>query len=96
MDNDCNSKEYRPKFLQLYNHLMYVEHRTVIPCSSSIWFLLFPKSDALLKGCCHSAIPSMYSKIPHEPGEKEKYSRKVPYIKKDMCRYAIAYGKSFS
>lgn len=72
---------------------MYIEHRTVIPCSSRIWFLLFPKSDALLKGCCHSAIPSMYSKIPHEPGEKEQFSRKVPYIKKDMRRYAIAYGK---
>ena len=84
--------EYGPKFLRLYNHLMYIEHRTVIPCSSRIWFLLFPKSNALLKGCCHSAIPSIYSKIPHEIREKEQCSQKVPYIKKDMLGYVIAYG----
>ena len=75
MDNDCNSMEYGPKFLWLYNHSMYIDHRTVIPCSSRIWFLLFPKSDALLKGCCHSAIPSIYSEIPHELGEKEQSSQ---------------------
>ena len=84
--------EYGPKFLRIYNHLMYIEHRTVIPCSSRIWFLLFPKSNALLKGCCHSAIPSIYSKIPHEFREKEQCSQKVPYIKKDMLGYVIAYG----
>ena len=71
---------------------MNIEHRTVIPCSSRIWFLLFPKSNALLKGCCHSAIPSIYSKISHEIGEKVQCSQKVPYIKKDMLGYAIAYG----
>jgi hypothetical protein len=79
--------EYRPKFLRIYNHLMYIEHRTVIPCSSRIWFLLFPKSNALLKGCCHSAIPSIYSKISHEIREKKQCSQKVPYIKKDMLGY---------
>ena len=71
---------------------MYIEHRTVIPCSSRIWFLLFPKSDALLKGCCHSAIPSIYSEIPHELGEKEQSSQKVLYIMKDM---RFAYGTHF-
>lgn len=82
-------KEYRPKFLQLYNHLMYIEHRTVIPCGSRIGFLLFPKSNALLKGCCHSAIPSIYIKIPYEIGEKEQCSQKVPFIKEDMLGYTI-------
>jgi hypothetical protein len=62
----------------------------VIPCSSRIWFLLFPKSNALLKGCCHSAIPSIYSS--YEIGEKVQCSQKVPCIKKDMLGYAISYG----
>src|SRR5687767_11649644 len=76
------SKECRPKFLQLYNHLMYIEHRTVIPCSSRIWFLLFPKSNALLKGCCHSAIPSIYSKIPHESEKKNNVVKKCHILRK--------------
>ena len=68
---------------------MYIEHRTVIPCSSRIWFLLFPKSNALLKGCCHSAITSLCIKIPYEIGEKEQCSQKVPCIKEDMFGYTI-------
>ncbi|HEY3524721.1 MAG TPA: hypothetical protein VGK47_00885, partial [Nitrososphaeraceae archaeon] len=43
----------------------------------------------LLKGCCHSAIPSIYSEIPHELGKKEQSSQKVPYVKKCMRGYAI-------
>ena len=53
---------------------------------------LVPETDALLKGCCHSAIPSIYSEIPHELGEKEQCSQKLPYIKKDMLGCVIAYG----
>lgn len=34
----------------------------------------------------------LYSKIPHEIREKEHCSQKVPYIKKDMLGYVIAYG----
>lgn len=68
---------------------MYIEHRTVIPCGSRIGFLLFPKSNALLKGCCHSAIPSIYIKIPYEIREKEQCSQKVPCIKEDMFGYTI-------
>ncbi len=78
-DNECDSKECRPNS---YNYIIIwcnIEHRTVIPCSSRIWFLLFPKSDALLKGCCHSAIPSIYCEIPHELGEKEQSSQSYGY-----------------
>ena len=37
----------------------------------------------------------LYSKILHELGEKEQCSQKVPYIKKDMLGYVIAYGSHF-
>jgi hypothetical protein len=84
--------EYGPKFLRIYNRLMYIEHRAVIPCSSRIWFLLFPKSNALLKGCCHSAIPPYIVKFHTKSEKKKQCSQKVPYIKKDMLGYVIAYG----